>query len=203
MITHPDIIKISGDYGIKKPIYISTVVALKWVRGQRLFEELNPGMYHRSTARSWLWKNRASKYIEDAKLECPVVYMGNNIHSYENLEREIQHGVERWINKHSEHRFNERHNTGMEESELGIIANDRFPAVALQLTRHEFRNFTKASVLSLQHKLNEVCRQHALTEKHEKYPRDRWGRDSRGPSSTRLFNKWYGADNGTRLSRFG
>ncbi len=200
---HPDILKIVGDYGIKKPIYISTVIALKWVRGQMLFEELNPGMYHRSTARSWLWKNRASKYIEDAKLACPTVHMNNNICTYRQLHYELQNSVERWINQQSHERFSRRHNAGIEEMPVCITASDSIPSVSLALDRLDLRNYTKASILDLQHKLNEVCRQHKLVEKHKNIPRDVYGHRNRISASHRLFNKWYGDKNGNRISRFG
>lgn len=191
---HPDILKITGDYGIRKPIYISTVKALKHVRGQMLFEELNPGMYHRSTVRSWLWKNRASKYIEDAKLTCPEVHMNNHIHSYSTLERELQFAVERWINNKLQNRFESRHNSRNTQP-VFVRASDSMPSVSFTIDSYDLRDYTKTSILALQRKLNDVCRQHKLTKKKNK-------QKALTSNSNKLFNKWYGVNNGTRLPRF-
>ena len=198
---HPDILKITGDYGIRKPIYISTVLALKHIRGQRLFEELNPGMYHRSTVRTWLWKNRASKYIEDAKLACPTLHMTNHIHSYFSLEREIGFSIERWINNKLHSRFNKRHNSQCDDLPVSVITKQQLPSMGIEIDRMDLREYTNTSILALQRKLNAVGKQHKLVKKHKSVPRNNFGRDGRKTASERLFEKWFGK-NGTRISKF-
>lgn len=198
---HPDILKITGDYGIRKPIYISTVLALKHIRGQRLFEELNPGMYHRSKVRSWLWSNRASKYIEDAKLACPVVQMTNNIRTYSNLEWSIGNAIERWINLKLHGRFDNRHNSDVDDLPISVLVKQTLPSMSIDIDRIDLREYTSTSILSLQRKLNAVCKQHKLVKKHKNVPTSHYGPNARKTASERLFDKWYGK-NGTRISRF-
>ena len=198
---HPDILKITGDYGIRKPIYISTVLALKHIRGQRLFEELNPGMYHRSKVRSWLWKHRASKYIEDAKLTCPTVRMTNGINSYFSLEIEIAYAIERWINLKLQSRFDKRHNADCADLPVSVIAKQQLPSMSIDIDRLDLREYTSTSILALQRKLNAVCKQHKLVKKHKSVPTSSYGKNGRKTASERLFHKWYGK-NGTRIPRF-
>lgn len=188
---YPDIIKIVGDYGIKKPIYISTVHAIKHIHGQCLMEKLTPNLYHRSKARSWLWKNQSKSYVPPKNEHIPIVHMDNYIRSYSQLYTIVADSLSAWVNKTIEKRFNERHNKQHLYEKKVPFYFEIVPSIpGYSLKKFYFDGQmdvigTNSDILSLQKKINDVIVNHNWT----KITKDT---NVRKTPATKLIEKWYG-----------
>ena len=203
---YPDIIKITGDYGIRKPIYISTVHALKHISGQCLMEKLKPGLYHRSKVRDWLWKNQSKAFVEVKPLlkasakaknvvHLPVVHMTNYIRRYSMLYNAIVNALQYFVNDEIKSKFFKRYNdieANFKHAPFYFNVESTIPRYSLeQATSQDYdsRKFTNTDIIRLQKKINDVIANHKFSKLEKAV-------DVRDTSAKRLVYKWYGVKEG-------
>ena len=184
-----NVIKILGDYGIRKPIFIDIKLLLKWCYGKAIMDHLNPGSYHRSTARNWLWKHKRWD-IDNNTEGYPTLHMNNYIATYEQLLKEILSTIKRHIEIEQDARFNERFVSP-------IASSDKMPFVCevdthdndlrIEITKHHDFKITTTDAIDITNKINDVIRNYKFKKikNYEKFSKR---------ASRKLIKKWFGID---------